>query len=97
MNLVPPNSSFFFNSGHIKAPLLPLDVKCDQQTHKKNYVSNYGMNFKNIIQQSPITILPVFFAGEIPHEIEAVFAGFEGVFMGLDYGKSKCYGFGLWE
>jgi hypothetical protein len=76
----------------------------------KNDVSNYGINLKKIIQQSPITILPMFLAGEFHHKIEAVlllgdypikmeqfFAGFEGVFMGLDYGKSKCYGFGLWE
>jgi hypothetical protein len=32
----------------------------------------------------------MFFSGELPHKIEAVFAGFEGVFMCLDYGKLKC-------
>ncbi len=26
-----------------------------------------------------------------------IFAGFEGVLIDADYGKSKCYGFGLWE
>jgi hypothetical protein len=39
----------------------------------------------------------MFLAGKFPHKIEAVFAMFEGVFMGSDYGKSKCYGFRLWE
>jgi hypothetical protein len=29
----------------------------------------------------------MFLAGKFSHKIEAVFAGFEGVFMGLDYGK----------
>jgi hypothetical protein len=53
----------------------------------KNDVSNYGI-LKKIIQESPITILSMFFAGELfPHKIEAVFCWVEGGF----------YGFGLWE
>jgi hypothetical protein len=52
MNLGPPSSWFFFNSGPKKALSLSLDVKCDQQTHKKNDASNYGMNLKKIIHQS---------------------------------------------
>ncbi len=81
----------------------------------KNDVSKYAINFKKIIQQSPITILPMSLAGEFPYKIEVVFffcwiqfshaeiealfyfAGFEGFFMGSDYGKSKYYGFRLWE
>jgi hypothetical protein len=41
-------------------------VKCDQQqqTHKKNDVFNYGINLQKIILNSPITILPMFLAGE---------------------------------
>jgi hypothetical protein len=35
MNLVPPSSRFFFNSGLKQALSLSLDVKCEQQTHKK--------------------------------------------------------------
>jgi hypothetical protein len=54
----------------------------------KNAVSNYGINMKKIIQQSPITILPMFLAGEFPHKIEAVFL--------LDL-RGFFYGFGLWE
>ncbi len=38
--------SFFFNSGPKQAFSLLLDVKCDQQTHLKNDVSNYGINLK---------------------------------------------------
>jgi hypothetical protein len=69
MNLVLPSSRSFFNSGPKKALSLSLDVKCDQQNHKKNDVSNYGINLKKIVQQSPITILPMFLAGEFPHKI----------------------------
>jgi hypothetical protein len=48
MNLVTPSSPVFFNSGPKKALFLSLDVKCDQQTHKKkNHVSNFGINLKN--------------------------------------------------
>jgi hypothetical protein len=39
----------------------------------------------------------MFLAGEFPHKIEAVLSWVWGGFMGLDYGKLKCYGFGLWE
>jgi hypothetical protein len=49
-----------------------------------------------VILNSTIKILQMFLAGEFFHKIEAVFAVFKGVFMGYsDYGKSKCYGFGL--
>ncbi len=67
--------SFFINSDPKKAFSLSLDVKCYQQTQKKkkNDVSNHGIDLKKIIQQRPITILPMFLAGEFPHKIEAVF------------------------
>jgi hypothetical protein len=68
---------------------------------KKNDLSNYSINLQKIILNRPITILSMFLAGEFSQKIEAVsfffFPGFEGVFMGSDYGKSKCYVFGLWE
>jgi hypothetical protein len=35
MNQMPPSSRFSFNSGPKIALSLSLDVKCDQQTHKK--------------------------------------------------------------
>jgi hypothetical protein len=91
--LVPPSSRFFCNSGPEKVLFLLLDVKCDQQTHKKMM----SQIMTSIIQQSPITILPMFLAGEFHYKIEAVFffagfnsppirlrlffAGFEGFFM----------------
>jgi hypothetical protein len=91
MNLVLSSSCCFFlkQRGPKNALFLLLSVKCEQQqqTHKKNDVSNYGINLHNFILNSTITILPMFLAGEFSHKIEAVFAGFEGGF----------YGFGLWE
>jgi hypothetical protein len=73
----------------------------------KNDVSNYGINLKKINQQSPITILVMFFAAEFPIRLKLFFPGFKEVLwvwimgsqkvMGSDYGKSNCYGFGLWE
>jgi hypothetical protein len=74
MNLVPPSSRFFFNSGPKKALSLSLDVKCDQQTQKKD-VSNYGINFKKIIQRSPIKILPMFSAGNSPMRLKLFLLG----------------------
>jgi hypothetical protein len=73
-------------------------VKCDQpqQTHKYD-VSHYGINLQKIILNSPITLMLLFFAEEFSHKIEAFLLGLKGVFMGVDYGKSNCYGFGLWE
>jgi hypothetical protein len=47
MNRVPPSSRFFFNSGPKKVLSLSLNVKCDQQTHKKYDASNYCINLKN--------------------------------------------------
>jgi hypothetical protein len=35
MNLLPQSSRFFFNSGPKEVLSLSLNVKCDQQTHKK--------------------------------------------------------------
>jgi hypothetical protein len=52
MSLGPPSSCFFFNSGPKKALSLSLNVKYDQQSHKKNDAPNYGINLKKIVQQS---------------------------------------------
>ncbi len=84
MKMVTPSTCFFFSSGPKNVRSLSLDVKCEQQTHKeKTHVSNYGINLKKIIQQSPILILSMFLAGGLSHKIEAFFAG-------------RFYGFGLW-
>jgi hypothetical protein len=53
-------------------------------------VSKSGINPKKIIQQSPITILPMLFAGRFFHKNEAVFAGLKRVFMGLAYIRNTC-------
>ncbi len=76
MNLAPPRSRFSSTVAP-KRRFLSLDVKCDQQTHK-NDLSNHGINLKKIIQQSPITILRIFVAGEFTQKFEAdFFAGFD--------------------
>ncbi len=59
---------------------------------KNNVSISYGINLQKIILNSPTTILPMLLAGEFSQKIEAVFAGFEGVLISLDYVKSKCYG-----
>jgi hypothetical protein len=80
MNLMPPSSRYFFNSGPKKAFSLSVDVKRDQQTHKNLMSPIVGINLKKIIQQSPITILPMFLAEEFAHKIEAVFCWVRGGF-----------------
>jgi hypothetical protein len=84
--------SFFFNSsGPKKALSLSLDVKCDQQTHiKKRCLQLWHQSQENYPTKSQNNSANMFFPGEFPHKIEAFFAGFEGVFMGLNYGKLKC-------
>ncbi len=74
VNLVPQTSRFFFNSGPKKGAFSLTGCKMWSAKPWKNDISNYGINLKNIIQHSPITILPIMFlAGEFPHKIEAVF------------------------
>jgi hypothetical protein len=65
---------FFFNSGPKKALIsLSLEVKYDQQTHKKNYACNCGINLKKIIQNVPITIFQILLAGRQTHKNKAFF------------------------
>jgi hypothetical protein len=91
MNLVPPCSRFFFNSGPKKVLSLSLTVKGDQQTHK-NDTSNYGINLKKIIQQSSHNYFQMFFAGRRTHNNRAFFNGFEGAFMGSIMGSQNIMG-----
>jgi hypothetical protein len=93
MNLGPPSSCFFFNSGPKKALSLSLDVKCDQQTHKKD-ASNYGINLEKIIQQSSHNNFSDVL-GDEPIIVEFLWVRWG--FYGFDYGKSKYDVFGLWE
>jgi hypothetical protein len=45
----------------------------------------------------PITIFQRLLAGDEPIKMKHFLMGLKGVFVGSDYGKSKCYGFRLWE
>jgi hypothetical protein len=87
MNLLPPSSRFFFSSGPKKVLSISLNVKCDQQTHKKVMspimASISGKLFNKVI----IIIFQMLLA----------FLWVQGGFYGFDYGKSKYYGFGLLE
>jgi hypothetical protein len=86
------------NSGPKKALSLSLDVKCDQQTHKKMMPPIMASISRKSSNKVPITIFHMLLAGtRQTHKHKALFYGFQGIFMGSDYGKSKCYGFGLWE
>jgi hypothetical protein len=89
MNLVQPSPRFFFSGGPKNVFSLSLDVKRDQQTANpsKNDISNYGINLQKTILKSPITILPMLFAGELSHNI--------GVFFLL--GLRGFLWVGLWE
>jgi hypothetical protein len=52
---------------------LSLNVKCDQQTHKKNDNSNYGINLKKMIQQSSHDYFQMLHYGRQTHKNRAVF------------------------
>jgi hypothetical protein len=60
----------------------------------KNDVSNYGINLKKIIQQSPITILPIFLAGEFSHKIEAFLLVLKGFLWVCIMGSQNVMGLG---
>jgi hypothetical protein len=68
MNLGPPSSCFFFNSGPKKALSLLLDVKSDQQTHKKKMtppiMASIARKSSNNI---PITFFQMLLAGRRTH------------------------------
>ncbi len=86
MNLVPPSSRFFFNRGPKKVLSLSLNVKCDQQTHKKIMSLIMASISRKLSNKVLITIIPMFFAGRQSHKNGAVFCWVRGAF----------YGFVLW-
>jgi hypothetical protein len=102
MNLAPPSSCSFFNSGPKKALSL-TGWKNVISKPTKNDVFNYGIYLKKIIQQDPITSLPMFFnCWGIPNTIETdYFAGFNSpvrLRLCFCWVRRGCiYGFGLWE
>jgi hypothetical protein len=87
MNLVPPSSPFSLNSGPKEVFSLSLNVKGDQQTHKKNDASNYGVNLKKIILPSSHNYFQMLHYGRRTHNNRAVFYGFDGVIMGSIMGS----------
>jgi hypothetical protein len=86
MNLAPPSSCFFFNSGPKKELPLSLDVKCDQQTHKKIMPPIMASISRKSSNKVPITIFQMLLAGRQTHK-NKVFLWVRGGF----------YGFGIWE
>jgi hypothetical protein len=96
MNLVPPRSRFFFNSGPKKVLSLPLNVKCDQETHKRMMSPIMASISGKLSNKVPIIISQMLLAGRRTHNNRAFFMGLRG-FYGFDYGKSRYNGFGLWE
>jgi hypothetical protein len=96
MNLGPPSSCFVFNSGPKKPISLSLEVKCDQQTHKKMMPPIMASISRKSSNKVPITIFQMLLAGRRTHKNKA-FLWVRRGFLGLDHGKSKCYEFGLWE
>jgi hypothetical protein len=98
MNLGPPNSCFFFNSGPKNALSLSLDVKRDQQTHKKMMPPIMASISRKSSNKVSVTIFPMLLAGRQTHENKASFYGFKGVlwvwiirsqnFIGSDYGSN---------
>jgi hypothetical protein len=98
MNLRPPSSGFFFNSGPKNALSLSLDVKCDQRTHKKMMPQIMASISRKIIQKDvPIIFFQMLLARRRTHNNRALFLWVREVYYGFDYGKSKYHGFGLWE
>jgi hypothetical protein len=87
MNLGPPSSRFFFNSGPKKALSLSLDVKCVQHTHKKMMPPNMASISRKSSNKVPIIIFQMLLAGRRTHDNRAFFYGFKGVFMGLIMGS----------
>jgi hypothetical protein len=97
MNLGPPSSRFFFNSGPKKALSLSLNVKCDQRTHKKVMPPIMASISRKSSNEVPKKIFfSDFTCWGRTHNNRAFFMGSRG-FYGFDYVKSKYYGFGLWE
>jgi hypothetical protein len=75
MNLVPISSHFFFNSGPKKALSLSLNVKCDQQTHKKMTPSIMASISRKSSDKFPILIFQMLLAERRTHNNRAFFMG----------------------
>jgi hypothetical protein len=73
-----------------------LNVKGDQETHKNMMPPIMASISRKSSNNVPIIIFQMLLAGRQTHNNRAFLMG-SGGFCGVDYGKSKYYGFGLWE
>jgi hypothetical protein len=87
MNLVPPSSCIFFNSGPKNALSLSLDVKCDHQTHTKMMPLIMASISRKSSNKVSITIFQMLLVGRRTHKSKAFFLQVQRGF----------YGFRLWE
>jgi hypothetical protein len=71
MNLGPPSSCFLFDSGPKKGLSLSLDVKCDQQIHKKMMPQIMASISRKSSNKVPITIFHMLLAGRQTHKKKA--------------------------
>ncbi len=78
MNLVPQSSRFFFNSGPKKVLSLSLNVKCDQQTHKKMMTPIMASISRKSSNKVPIIIFQMLPAGRRTHNKREFFMGLRG-------------------
>jgi hypothetical protein len=78
MNLVPRSSRFFFNCGPKKVLSLSLNVKCDQQTHKKMMPPIMASISKKASNKVPIKIFQMLLAGRRAHNNIELFMGLRG-------------------
>ncbi len=92
MNLVPPSSRFFFNSGPKKVLSLSPNVKCDQQTHKRMMSPIMASISRKSSNKVPIIIFQMLLElGDEPIITEHFFNGFKGVFMGSIMGSQNVW------
>jgi hypothetical protein len=87
----------FFLEKWPKKGVLSLNVKGDQQTHKKMMPPVMSSISRKSSYNVPIMIFRCYIMGDEPITIEQSFLWVRGGYYGFDYGKSKYYGFGLWE
>jgi hypothetical protein len=111
MNLVPPSSHFFFNSGPKTVLFLSLNVKGDQQTHNKMIPPIMASTGKKSIKQCFHNYLEKLDYGRRSHNFfgllhyardEAIIFQLKKLWIrgghyGFDYAFAKNYAFALWQ
>jgi hypothetical protein len=82
MNLVPPSSHFFFNSGPKMVLFLSLNVKGDQQTHNKMIPPIMASISRKSSNKVPKIIFRCYIMGDEPIIIEQFFMCLMGLLWG---------------